>query len=74
MKYSVDRIEENIAILESLKDKEKKEIPITELPSNTKEGNILLYKNNMYIKDEILEQKRKKDLKNKFEMLRKKSG
>lgn len=74
MKYSVDRIEGNIAILESLEDKEKKEIPIAELPSNIKEGNILIYKDNKYTKDELLERKRKKDLKNKFEMLRKRSG
>ena len=49
MKYAIDRIEENIAILESINDKTQKEVPIKVLPSNIKEGTILTYENNIYI-------------------------
>ena len=71
MKYAVDRIINNLAIIESLEDKIKKEVPLTDLPEDLKEGNILTYENNVYKKDEELEQKRRILIKNKFEMLKK---
>lgn len=71
MKYSVDKIEENIVTLESLDTKEKKEVLLEVLPSNIKEGTILTYENEIYIKDESLEQQRRTSIKNKFDMLRK---
>lgn len=72
MKYAVDKIEENIVTLESLDTKEKKEILLEVLPSNIKEGTILTYENEVYKKDEVLEQQRKTSIQNKFNMLRKK--
>ena len=72
MKYVVDRIEENIAILESLSTKEQKEVLLEVLPSNIKEGTILTYENEVYEKDEILEQQRRTSIQNKFNMLKKK--
>ena len=72
MKYVVDRIEENIAILESLSTKEQKEVLLEVLPSNIKEGTILTYENNIFIKDEVLEQQRRTSIQNKFNMLKKK--
>lgn len=72
MKYVVDKIEENIVTLESLDTKEKKEVLLEVLPSNIKEGTILTYENEVYKKDEVLEQQRKTSIQNKFNMLRKK--
>ena len=39
--YSIDRIEDNIAILENRTTLELKEVDITLLPNNIKEGSIL---------------------------------
>jgi len=72
MKYAVDKIEENIVTLESLDTKEKKEVLLEVLPSNIKEGTILTYENEVYKKDEVLEQQRKTSIQNKFNMLKKK--
>ena len=71
MKYAIDKIEENIVTLESLDTKGKKEVPLEVLPSNIKEGTILTYENEVYKKDEVLEQQRRTSIKNKFDMLRK---
>jgi hypothetical protein len=72
MKYSVDKIEGNIVILESLSTKEQKEVLLEVLPSNIKEGTILTYENEVYKKDEVLEKQRRTSIKNKFNMLKKK--
>lgn len=71
MKYAVDRIEEEIAILESIKDGIKKEVLLSELPGEIKEGSIVIYEDNTYTKDERLETKRKTSIKNRFDKLRK---
>lgn len=39
--YTLDRIEGKMAVLENRKSKEMIEIPYAELPTNTKEGDIL---------------------------------
>lgn len=72
MKYAIDRIINNLAIIESLEDKTKKEVPLSELPENIKEGTILSYENETYVKDEALENQRRTTIKNKFDMLKKK--
>lgn len=74
MKYSIDKIEGNIALLESLEDQTKKEVQVSDLPINIKEGTILTYENEIYLKDEVLENQRRTSIKNKFDMLKKKSG
>lgn len=74
MKFAVDQIINNLAVLESLEEQIKKEVPLTELPKDIKEGTILSYENEVYKKEELLEQQRRKEIKNKFDMLRKKSG
>ena len=73
MKYAIDRIEENIAILEDINTKEKIEINVEELPKEIKEGNILLFKDNKYIIDEDEEEKRRKIILEKFNKLKRKS-
>lgn len=71
MKYAIDRIENNIAILENIETKEKINISTSLLPSNIKEGNILLYKDNIYILDETEEETRRTRIMDKFNKLKK---
>lgn len=72
MKYAVDRIENNIVVLESLEDQTKKEFSLAEFTFPVKEGNILLYENESYTLDIQEEQSRRETIKSKFDMLRKK--
>lgn len=72
MKYSIDRIENDIAVLESLESKEIINVNITLLPQNVKEGSIIVCENNKYIKDEETELKRKTELQSRFNNLIKK--
>jgi hypothetical protein len=74
MKYAIDKIENNIVLLESLEDKTKKEVSLDILPKDIKEGTILTYNNNEYKIDLDTEKERKESIKNKFAMLKKKSG
>lgn len=71
MKYSVDKIENNIATLESLNDKTKKEVSIEILPKQTKEGSIIIFENNQYTIDNSLEKERRISIQNKFNALKK---
>lgn len=72
MKFAIDRIESNIAILENLETKKRVEVSIDLLPENSKDGTILIYKNNNYIIDESSEIERRKSIMNKFNKLKKK--
>lgn len=72
MKYAIDRIENEIAILENITDGTKIEINLSKLPSGSKEGTILLYQDEQYTIDLDEEQKRKERIESKFAMLRKK--
>lgn len=70
MKFAIDRIENNIAILENLKTKEKKEISIQLLPSDIKEGMIIIKNNNKYYIDKDEEIKRRKRIISMFNKLK----
>lgn len=70
MKFAIDRIENNIAILENLKTKEKKEISIQLLPSDVKEGMIIIKNNNKYYIDKEEEIKRRKRIITMFNKLK----
>ena len=72
MKYSVDRIENDIAVLENLETKDIIEVELKELPSNIKEKNILIYENNVYKIDKKIEEERKENILNRFNKLKKK--
>lgn len=72
MKYAIDKIEEKIAVLENINNGIKVEVLLNDLPSNIKEGNILVYKNNKYTLDKKEELIRRNRIKSKFAMLRKK--
>lgn len=71
MKYSVDRFENNLAILEDINTKEKKEVPLAELPTPLKEGSILTFKDSEYIIDSEEETKRRERIMDKFKRLKK---
>ncbi len=72
MKYAIDKIENNIAVLENIKTKEKIEINIKDLPKGIKEGSILSLENNLYKLDKSAEEKRRKLITEKFNNLKKK--
>ena len=42
MKYAVDEIIDEIAIIENIETEEKKEVSIKVLPKNIKEGNVVV--------------------------------
>ncbi len=69
--WAVDRIENNIAILENVNNKIKKEVELYLLPKNIKEGSIISYINNQYILSLDEEEKRRKEILEKFTRLRK---
>ncbi len=71
MKYSVDKIENDIAVLENIDDGTKIEVSTTVLPDSLKEGNILYYENESYKIDIREETKRRKRIRSKFDMLKK---
>lgn len=71
MKYAIDRIENNIAILEEITTKEKKEVPTEILPKEIKEGTILIYEEDQYRIDNLEEEQRRKRIMEKFKKLKK---
>ncbi len=72
MKYAIDRIENNIAVLQNLETSEIKEINIDNLPHNIKEGSILTLKDNKYQLDIEEERQRRQNLLERFNRLKKK--
>lgn len=70
MKYVVDRIINNIAILENIDTLEKKEIDITTLSFPIYEGAILNFYNDTYKLNETEEEKRRSIILEKFKKLR----
>ena len=71
MKYVIDRIEEDIAVLQDLKSKEMLNINIKELPTNIKEGSFLI-KNKIFKIDKKEEDRRRQELRKRFNKLRRK--
>lgn len=72
MKYAIDRIEDNIVVIENIKTNEKIELLKEQLPENIKEGNILILENNEYKLDLNEEELRRKKIQERFNRLRKK--
>lgn len=69
MKYVIDEIIDDIAILENLTTKEKKEINISFLPNNVKEGNVLIEEENFKL-DKNSEANRRKLIQDKLNKLK----
>jgi hypothetical protein len=72
MKYCVDRIEGEIAILENLTTNEIIEVSMEHLPKNVKETNILNLIDGIYTLDLIEEEQRRVNIQSKFDRLKKK--
>ena len=70
MKYAIDKIENNVALLENIKDGSKKEVDIKMLPLNVKETDILYYNGKVYLVDNNEKEKRIKIIREKMEKLR----
>lgn len=71
MKYSVDRIENNIVVLESLDDNTIINVPINRFDFKVEESDIIVYKDNIFIKDDIEKEKRIISIREKMNRLRK---
>ena len=67
MKFSIDRIENEVVVVENIETKEIKEIHKNLLPSSIHEGTILVFVDNYYIEEE----KRLTRIKEKFNRLKK---
>ena len=74
MIYIVDKIEDNIAVLENKDTREIINVNISCLPSLIKEGSILKYDGSKYYIDNELEKKRRQDLLERFKRLRNKNN
>ncbi len=70
MKFAVDRIEGDIAVLENIETKEKKEERLSSLPPNTHEQAILIYENGFYSLSNEEELSRKDALRAKLDRLK----
>ena len=70
MNYAVDRIDENIATIENIINKEKKEVPLELLPKNVKEGSVITLENDTYILNSNEEETRRKIIEEKLNRLK----
>ena len=70
MKYSVDRIEEDIVVLENISSGEIIYENIKKLPKEIKEGSILVKDEDNYSMDLETEEKRRNDLRSRLERLK----
>ncbi len=70
MKYAIDRLEGDIAILENIVTKEKKEVPLSLLPANIYEKAIIREENNNYYQDIQTEKEREAMLREKLNRLK----
>ena len=70
-KYTIDRFEGNYAVCENRETRKMTNIDISKLPNNIQEGDILVYKDNTYIIDELerkeIEERINEKIKNIFE-------
>lgn len=70
MKYAVDQIVDEIALIEDIETGDKKEISLELLPEEVQEGNILLYQDNEYYINKEYEAVRRQSLEEKMEELK----
>ena len=72
MKYSVDRIEGSMVILQNINDGSKKEVLIENFNDSLKENDIVIYNNGEYLVNKEETKNRYNNLKERLEKLRKK--
>lgn len=70
MKYAVDKIIDDIVVLEEITTGEIIEKKLMELPDNISEGNIVVFSNNKYVLDKDKELLRKESLRERLEKLK----
>jgi len=70
MRWAVDKIIDNIVILENIETLEKKEIDINLLPYSFHDGSIIVIQDGKYYLDETTEEKRRQIIEEKFKRLR----
>ena len=70
MKYAVDRIEEDIVVLENIKTGEILEVSISNLPKGIHEGSILVKDNAEFLIDLDTEKERRESLRERLERLK----
>lgn len=71
MKFAIDRIEKDIAVLENIDNNDIIEVNVNELPKNVKEKDIVKKENNEYVLDVKEKEERINRINEKFEMLKK---
>ena len=71
LKFVVDQIIDDVAILENLDTKEKVEENIYNLPQNLRDGNVLKLYNGIYILDSNTEEYRRRMLRERIDRLKK---
>ena len=72
MKYAVDRIIEDIVVLENIKTGEILEVNVKKLPKDIHEGSILVKDNDNFIVDLDTENERRESLRERLERLKRK--
>lgn len=70
MKYAVDSIVDEIAVIEDIETGDKKEVSLELLPEEVQEGNILLFQDNEYYINREYEAVRRQSLEEKMEELK----
>lgn len=71
MKFAVDRIEDDIAVLENIETGEKREVDVCNLPI-IKERDILVFEDNLYKKDDKEREARMLKIREKLDKLKRK--
>ena len=71
MFFAVDRIEKEKIVLENIKTKEKRIVNKKDIPRNIQDGTIIKIENNQYTIDKEKTIKRKKDLEEKLNQIKK---
>ena len=69
--YTIDRIEDDIVILENRNNNTMIEVDIQEFDFDINEGDILDYIDNKYIKNIEKTENKKKDIRSRFDRLKK---
>lgn len=70
MRYTVDRIENNVVILENRETLEMMEVPKDKIPFSVHDGSILIYKDGQYIESVNEELDKRKKIEERFKRLR----
>ena len=70
MKFVIDRIENNIAVLENIENNEIINVDINELPKKAKEKDVIFYYGNEYILDNFEKEERIRKIEEKMKKLK----